>query len=220
MFRKIHNLLGKDDLIKIIIYSLVDTLVAIYIGKILSINFNSKNNKVISENKDNKDSDTKKKRKYLIFDNHLIEIIYLFNPLSIISCVGMQLRILYNFLLFSLFINFDIDNSIEKNTKFSKIILANFLAILNLLFNPASAFLIVFFYFRNFYLAAFTQKIKLFFACLFSLGFISGCLYAAFDVNEFYGVMTQYNNYFFVKDSLPNIGLMWGLFPEVFGIIK
>ena len=220
MFRKIHNLIGKDDLIKIIIYSLVDILVGIYIGQILSINSPSQNNRTSSDKEENKQSESKNKAKDFISDNYLIEIIYLFNPLSIISCVGMQLRIIYNFLFFGLINYFDIDNETGKNTKFLKNLLTSVFAIINLLCNPASAFIIMFYYFRNFYLATFTQKLKLFITWLLSLGLVAGFLYVAFDVNEFYGVISQYNNYFFLKDSLPNIGLMWGLFPEVWQLIN
>jgi len=195
----------------------LDTIVAIYIAKILSINFDSKENELNSENKSKESKTENKKPKGFIIDNfYLIEMIYLFNPLSIISCVGMQLKIVYNFLFFSLISYLDIDHEIRKNTSFPKITLASLFIVINLLCNPATAFIIIFFYFRNFYLATFLQKLKLFFAFLLSLSFVAGCLYVFFDVNEFYGVMTQYYNYFFVKDSLPNIGLMWGLFPEVF----
>ena len=217
MFRKIFNLLGKDDLIKIIIYSLIDICVGIYIGKILSINFDSKNKESVnSENKDKKKINKNFISKKSIIDNYLIEVIYLFNPLSIISCLGMQLRVIYNFLFFSLIFNLNIEIETEKPTRFHRIMSNMIFAIINLLCNPANAFIVSFYYFRILYLAPFTMKINLFICWLLSISFMCGCLYYAFDVNEFYAVITQYRNYFFIKDSLPNIGLMWGLFPEVY----
>lgn len=215
MFRKIHSELGKDEFVKIIIYSFLDILVGIFIRKILSINLDAEKTQIILDTNEKEGSVKKNRQTKYIFNDDLIEIIYLFNPLSIISCIGLQLRLVYNFLLFSLIVNFDIDSETGKNTKFHMILLISLFSLLNILSNPASLFIIVFYFLRNFYLSSLPQKFKILIAVLVSICLICCFMYVVFDVKEFYGVLTQNTNYFFVKDSLPNIGLMWSLFPEV-----
>lgn len=158
---------------------------------------------------------SKEKIKELKDNNYLVELIYLFNPLSIFSCVAMQLRIFYNFFFFYLIFNLDIDCEINKNTGFIKILFACLISLVNIIFCPGYLFIILFYYLRNFYLATFAQKIKILFICLLSISITCLLLYVIFEIKEFYGILAQYSNYFFLRDTLPNFGLMWNLFPEV-----
>lgn len=195
-------------------YSLLDILVAIYIGKIFGVNSESNNIEKFESNQNIEYKLNNQKRDIYMFSDW-IELIYLFNPLTLISCVGLQLRIIYNFFLFSLIFNLDIYNEYDRVNSFIWSVATNFYLIINLISCPANAFILIFYYLRIFYLSSFTKKIGIFIYLLISLSLTIVFLYAAFDIREFNGILTQYRNYFFVKDSLPNIGLMWGLFPEV-----
>jgi len=194
-------------------------LVGIYIGKIFSINYldiKKINNNYYNSN----DYEKKERKKDQKKDNYLIELIYIFNPISIFSSVAMQLRIFYNFFFFYLILNFDIDCENDKNTGFFKIMFTSLISITNIIFCPAYAFLILFYYLRNFYIATIKQKIKIIFIFIISLIICGLLLHTFFEIKEFNGILAQYSNYFFVSDTLPNFGLMWNLFPEVIRILN
>lgn len=173
------------------------------IGKIQTINFEDKNN------------NTNKKPQDDVSNDDLIETIYILNPLSIIACGFLQLRIIYNFLFFVTIINFDYEWSCNKNTGFLKTFLRIFFILINLLFCPANAFTIIFYFLRNFINSGFIYKLKTITTLIINLALLTASLYLLYDTNEFYGIMNHYSNYFFVKSKLPNLGLMWTLFPEV-----
>ncbi len=206
---------------KIAIYSILDILIGIYLGRILSINFFADKKQIKNIDLNENSLIEVKENDYLdkVDSNYLVEIIYIFNPLSIISCVSMQLRIFYNFFFFFLISNFDIDFEVKKNTGFFRILLTSLLSVLTILICPAYFFIVTFYYLRNFYFGEKIQKIKMLIIWLLAILLSGLMIYILFGVNEFYGILNQYSNYFFIRDTLPNFGLMWILFAEVIFII-
>lgn len=177
------------------------------------------NKKKKSEIKNTNDKDNK--------EFFYLEMIYLFNPLSIMCCVNLQLRTIYNFLLFicleklSNFFNLQ-----EKEKKeiflnlnlfnFLKLLLINLTCILTLLISPANFFILLFFYVKNF--EVFDNKRKFYFFVNFVLAAFATCfIFAVFFTNkkEPIGSLYLYYNYFFMKDTFPNFGILWNLIPEV-----
>lgn len=132
----------------------------------------------------------------------------------------MQLRIIYNFLLFTLIFYFDYEFSINKNTKFLNLLITNSFIILILIIHPGFIFLLCFYFLRNFIYTSFTQKIKILFTFIITVGLFSLILYLVFELNEFKGIYNHYYNYFYLRDTLPNIGVMWILFPSVNNFFK
>jgi len=111
--------------------------------------------------------------------------------------------------------HFDVDFNKKKNNQFFKMILVNIIVIFNILVCPSYSFIAIFFYFRNFYLASNIQKLKLIISNILSVLVVCGVIYLFLGINEFYGIFYQFKNYFMQKDTLPNLGLIWSLIPEV-----
>lgn len=214
---------------KIGLYSLLDILVGIFISKIKLINNKkySKENKNKTKEKLNSEKNDKSYNNNYYYDYDrsgffYLEIIYLFNPLSIMCCVSLQLRTIYNFLLFF---------SIEKLTKinfnenendydgftvnFLKLFFINVICIFCLLITPGNFFILMFFYIKNFeglknkkiFFVVFTALISLliFWVVFFTNNFSKE------PIESFY----LYQNYFLMKDTFPNYGILWNLIPEV-----
>ena len=137
------------------------------------------------------------------------EIIYLFNPISIINCSKLRIDI------FTTFINLIFVNYYESFVGVLSLILG-------LLISPN-------FFMTNFFFLVFIFKKKL---IHFNFNFLKNCflsiliLYVSLDENIFSFELNKlilfvketsliYLNYFTIKDTHPNLGLFWYLLPEV-----
>ncbi len=181
----------------------------IFISKIKLINYKNKISEKDNFNDNDKENNTHNKAFFYL------EIIYLFNPLSIMCCVNLQLRTFYNFLLFF---------CLEKLTNievvnFLKLFFINIICIFTLLISPANFFILVFFYIKNlegvnikrkFYILS-NVLISLLSFCVFIFGFLLSNKTQKEPIGSFY----LYYNYFFMKDTFPNYGILWNLIPEV-----
>jgi hypothetical protein len=122
-------------------------------------------------------------------NNKYIEIIYLFNPISILACSKLSLSIFYNLINFLMFKN---DSRI--------------LYIFSLLITPQYAIT------NTFYMIYSSKKSNKFIGLIIVLSILAFSLF-------YTDLFVHYKNYFLVKDSLPNLSVLWSLIPEVLLII-
>jgi hypothetical protein len=162
---------------------MMDICNGIYLSKLPSIN----NCKAEDNSQDKKE---KEKSKY-------IELIYLFNPVSIVNCANIRLDVLY------LFLNLSFIHS-------NKFVTSGLYFWLNIVINPGNIFLNIF-YISFFYI----EKIQRYPNFIFpeTLPLI---LFKFVLPDFFHGIQLQYSNYYKIKDTLPNIGIFWSLMPETF----
>lgn len=206
------KILEKNELLKISFYSLMDIMVGIFLSKIKFINQKSKKN-----------------LKEIELSSWYLEMIYLYNPLAIMCCGNLQLRTIYNFLLIicvriiSGFFN-GVENE-EKNLKnlilflfeFINLLFINLCFVITLIISPSNFMILGFFYFKNFENLETKQKLKALFNLMISLIFIFFSLGFLFGKEkEPIATFYFYYNYFFMKDTLPNYGILWNLIPEIF----
>ncbi len=171
-----------DNTFSIIFFALLDVSIGIFISKL-----NYRNNQ----------------------ENEYFELIYLFNPISILNCSILRLDIFYSFINLLFLRYYDKTLGILAFT-FSMIISPNYI-FLNLTF--------MFYLMRNeiqskaIYIKNFIISILIIFFSLHSdLSRINWERISQFIEETKY----LYANYFRIKDSLPNLGMFWYLLPEVY----
>jgi hypothetical protein len=148
------------------------------------------------------------------------ELIYLFNPISLLNCINLRVDIYYTFLTF-MFV-------IHKNN-----ILGSLFLVLSFLTAPGYIFLNLFMLIYFFYSNSIKNKLQFILrllGCLFLITIIIGLseLNSKVDLNTVLNYlkfssgkliqdsMQIYYNYYTIKDTLPNIGIVWALLPETF----
>lgn len=180
----------KTEYVLLLFFSLVDLTV----GKLITDFF------------DKKEKDTNK--------FNYVELIYLFNHVTIINCIKFNLDSLY--LLFSLLFARNINNFI--GTLFFCV---------GVFTNPGLIFLNFFYLIYNLIYEKNEQdnnNSKLLWRYIFTILFFV-LLFSAQQLSDhnfifnYYKLLNEtkviYTNYYMVKDTLPNIGFMWYLLPEV-----
>lgn len=188
----------------------MDVTIGIMISKITKFNKNSENMNQI-EKCDTKD-----------YSSFYFELFYFFNPISLINCVQMKLDICFTFINLAFVINRN--NLLGLLFLIISIILSPGFLLLNL-------FMISYFFITNEYnkKIMFILKIVLIFFSIVFLNFITESLikdqfikleeivdkFCSFTIRFIGEIKLFYYNYYFVKDTLPNIGMFWSLFPEV-----
>lgn len=220
----------QNNFFGIIFFSLIDVSIGIFIAKIKrNLNKVEKTTFITSTNCSNKSNESNEssgsqiqhKNNLSIDDNSIYyEMFYLFNPISILNCINLRLDIFYSFLTF-MFIN---------NTKN---IFGSLFLVLSLLTSPGYIFLNLFMLINLFYSYSTKEKFTFIFKCIGCLSLIAIILglseiNSKFDYNNFFEYLkifsekliqdvTQiYYIYYTIKDTLPNIGILWALLPETF----
>jgi hypothetical protein len=154
-----------NDLYHILIFSIFDLVIGILLAKMLKT-FNNKEK-----------------------TNNYVEIIYLFNPISILNCSRLNLNIFYN--------------------------------MLNLIFFSSNNF---FFYLLYFLTSCCTPQYFIMNTIFMLIKSIRNKNYlpvvltftALVIITIKTDLLILYKNYFYVKDTLPNLNMIWSLLPEVF----
>jgi hypothetical protein len=174
-----------DNLISVLIFALLDICIGISIHKLYSEN--------------NVDKEEKNNFCYM-------ELIYLFNPISILNCIKLRLNIFYTFINFMIVLNIN------------KSLIAGFFFVLSILTSPGSFFinlsLLIYNYFSRGYDIKFIKKFLV--NTIGSIIFIFIGMYLNNPSMMIKETKMIYYNYFFLSDSLPNIGHIWCLLPETF----
>jgi hypothetical protein len=141
-------------------------------------------------------------------ENSYFELIYLFNPISILNCGKLRLDIFYFFIQILFF---------RYQDKFLGILALTF----SLLISPNYLFLSVFFmfYLINNETQSKATYIKNLFISLIIIFFSVHSDFSRIDWDRICLFIQEtkylYFNYFTMKDSLPNLGFFWYLLPEV-----
>ncbi len=174
---KLFQALNNNDNLKLVYFTLIDICNAKLLNK-FKFYCNDKNDKA-------KNTST-------------VKILYLFNPITILSCISFNLSSVYILLLL-------IYITLKKNT----IILKYTSFILAFMICPQYSVLLISYLF---YESIYEKNIKKLSICLTLV--ISLCALLSFYLNI--NLLGIHVKYFTLTDNNPNIGLLWGILNETF----
>lgn len=145
-------------------------------------------------------------------NSHWIEILYLFNPLSIINCISLNFDQVYTLFLFLCITHFD------------NLMLGPFLFAFSLVVNSSgfftclSTFIYLFFYtnlLKNRFKFLQNFIISLIFLVVLSI-YLTGFQSVTYALSSKNCFNHHLNYYYHIKDTLPNLMMIWYLVSEVF----
>lgn len=155
-----------------------------------------------------------KKTKNILY----FELIYFFNPISILNCISFRLDIFYIFVVLMFVKNYES-------------FLGLFFLVLSIVISPSIFFLNIFFLIfmlkNNDKISITKTLIKVilsFYAIAISIYILNfkfkahnlSSLLIEAPTNLLNDTFMLYKNYFMIKDTHPNIGMLWSLKPETF----
>lgn len=153
-----------------------------------------------------------------------IELIYLFNPISLLNCIQMKLDIFYTLVNFIFILN--------RNNFFGA-----FSLMLGILISPGFVFINFFILLYFLITGEIKQKVKFMIRFIASFYIIVILVYFSEIINTKQNLIQNqspiilmrnysqklitevkllYFNYYTLRDTLPNIGMLWSLLPETF----
>ena len=222
LLNKLLFALEENIIIRLLFFSLIDIIIASFLGRIITIlNPNSNNtNNTGANNNGNKDNGIKKTKEnntsttnttsssstYSV--NFLVQSFYLLNPVTIISCVAFKLS---NIMFFIAIL--PVSSKLNKTPELKYLFFC-----INIIVNPSHSVFLIFYYLYYFsYIKenseeTYYKELKKF--IIVSLITYSVFIYYSLKLN--FPLFGHYVTYYDMTDTIPNIGLIWGILNETF----